>query len=242
MGLDYGAQSQQEIFQGILDELAARRRSYQGITVEEFQKKGWIAPKRTYENYKRRGFDTPTGKFELLSTRLRDGGCDPLPDWHEIPESPVSRPDLLEDFPLILTTGSRTQPYFISNNRQILFLRKQHPFPLVSMSRETGEKYGIVEGDWVYIETPRGRVTQKAKFLEHMQPGVVSCEMGWWYPEAGAPDYGWQESNVNILTVGAPPCDPIGGAYQLRGLLCKIYPNRNCTIEHRYETWMEGNL
>ncbi len=239
MGLNYGAESQTEIFQGILDELAARRREYQGITIEEFQEKGWIAPKRTYKNYERRGFDTPTGKFELFSTRLRDGGCDPLPDWREVPESPVSRPDLLEAFPLILTTGSRTQPYFISNNRQIRSLRKQHPFPLVSMSRKTGEKYGIEEGQWVYIETLRGKITQKAKFLEDMPEGVVSCEMGWWYPEAGAPDYGWQESNANVLTVGAAPCDPVGGAYQLRALLCRIYPNRDCTIEQRYERWME---
>lgn len=239
MGLDYGADSQEEIFQGILNELAARRQEYQGITIEEFQEKGWIAPKRTYENYKIRGFDTPTGKFELYSTRLRDGGCDPLPDWQEIPESPVSRSDLLNEFPLILTTGSRTQPYFISNNRQIRSLRKQHPFPLVSMSRKTGEKYGIADGQWVYIETLRGRITQKAKFLEDMPDEIISCEMGWWYPEAGAPDYGWQESNVNILTVGAAPCDPIGGAYQLRGLLCKIYKNESCSIEERYERWME---
>lgn len=238
MGLDYGAESQREILDGILAELGRRRPEYAGIDFERFKALGWIAPKREYYRYKTHGFRTETGKFELYSPRLERAGADPLPDWQEVPESPESRPDLLPEYPLILTTGSRTQPYFISNNRQIKSLRKQHPFPFVSMHPDTGKQYGISEGDWVYIETRRGRITQKARFLPELNRDVVSCEMGWWYPEAGAPGYGWDESNANILTVGDAPHDPIGGAYQLRALLCKIYPNPDCTIEARYEAWM----
>ena len=241
MGLDYGADSQEEILNEILTEMGRRRPEYAGMTFEKFKALGYVAPERTYRNYTKRGFDTETGKFQLASPRLQAAGCDPVPNWKEVPESPVSRPDLLEEYPLILTTGSRTQPYFISNNRQIKSLRKQHPFPLVSMSETTGKKYGISDGDWVFIETQRGKITQKAKFLPDMPENVVSCEMGWWYPEAGAPDYGWQESNVNILTVGQPPCDDIGGAYQLRALLCRISLNRDCKIESRYRMWMEEN-
>ena len=240
MGLDYGAESQREILDGILAELGRRRPEYAGIDFDRFRELGWIAPRREYYGYKTRGFRTETGKFELFSPRLQRAGADPLPDWQEVPESPVSRPELLPDYPLILTTGSRTQPYFISNNRQIKSLRKLHPFPLVSMHPDTGAACGIREGDWVYIETLRGRITQKARFLQDMDRDVVSCEMGWWYPEAGAPDYGWDESNVNVLTVGDGPHDPVGGAYQLRALLCRIYPNPDCQIEARYEVWMNA--
>ena len=242
MGLDYGAESQEEILNDILRELGNRRPEYAGIDFEQFRKLGWIAPKREYYGYKKRGFATETGKYELFSPRLLRAGADPLPDWREVPESPVSRPDLLPDYPLILTTGSRTMPYFISNNRQIRSLRKLHPFPLVSMHPAAGAKYGIREGDWVWIETLRGRITQKAKFLTDMDEDVVSCEMGWWYPEAGAPNYGWDESNANILTVGAPPHDPEGGAYQLRALLCRIYPNPECGIEARYQRWIKADI
>lgn len=238
MGLDYGAESQREILDGILLELGRRRPEYAGIDFDRFKELGWIAPKREYYGYKARGFRTETGKFELYSPRLERAGADPLPSWQEVPESPVSRPELLPEYPLILTTGSRTQPYFISNNRQIKSLRKLHPFPLVSMHPDTGRKYGISEGNWVYIETLRGRITQKATFLPEMDRDVVSCEMGWWYPEAGAPGYGWEESNANILTVGDAPHDPIGGAYALRALLCKIYKNPDCQIEQRYAAWM----
>ena len=52
------------------------------------------------------------------------------------------------------------------------------------------------------------------------------------------PDYGWQESNANILTTAAPPYDHYLGSYQLRALLCRIYPNPDCTIEARYARWM----
>jgi anaerobic selenocysteine-containing dehydrogenase len=239
LGLDYGANSQREILDGILKELGNRRPEYAGLDFDAFKALGWIAPKREYYGYKKRGFHTPTGKFELVSTRLQQAGLDPLPTWREVPESPVSCPELLDEYPLILTTGSRTQPFFISNNRQIRSLRKLHPFPLVSMHPETGRQYGIQEGDWVYIETRRGRITQKAKFLPELDRDVVSCEMGWWYPEAGAPDYGWDESNANVLTVGDFPHDPIGGAYQLRALLCKIYPDPDCTIEQRYQAWIQ---
>ena len=241
MGLDYGAQSQEEILNDILRELGRRRPEYAGIDFRRFQELGYIAPKRTYYGYKARGFATETGKFELYSPRLERAGADPLPNWVEVPESPVSRPDLLADYPLILTTGSRTQPYFISNNRQIKSLRRQHPFPLVSMNAETGAAHGIADGDWVFIETPRGKITQKAKFLPDMPKNCVSCEMGWWYPEAGAPDYGWDESNANILTIGDGPYDPVGGAYQLRALLCRISPNPGCTIEARYHRWMDAD-
>ena len=241
MGLDYGAASQREILDGeILAELSKRRPLYAGIDFEKFRQLGWIAPEREYLCYRKRGFHTPTGKFELWSTTLEKAGADPLPSWTEPPETPVSRPDMLEGFPLILITGSRTTPYFISNNRQIRSLRRRHPFPLAAMSAGTGARYGIRDGDWIFIETARGRITQKAQFLDDMPDGIVNCEMGWWYPEAGAPDYGWDESNANILTVCAPPHDPIGGAYQVRALLCRIYPNPNCTIEERYNAWIDS--
>ncbi len=237
MGLDYGAESQREINDGILAELARRRPQYAGVDFDRFRERGWIAPERTYYNYRKAGFATESGKVELYSDRLARGGADPLPDWVEPPETPVSRPDLTGKYPLILTTGSRTMPYFISNNRQIRSLRRRHPFPLVSMHPAAAARLGVREGDWVWIENERGRITQKARLLADMDEDVVSCEMGWWYPEAGPPYYGWDESNANILTAGAPPHDPAGGAYQLRALLCRVYPNPTCDIEARYNAW-----
>ena len=36
------------------------------------------------------------------------------------------------------------------------------------------------------------------------------------------------------------PHDPVNGAYQLRALLCRVYPNPDGrAIEERYQVWME---
>ena len=241
MGLDYGADSQEELLNQSLAEMGRRRPEYAGLTWERFKDLGAIQPQRTYYNYKRRGrFDTPTGKFELWSTVTEKAGGDPLPTWTEVPESPVSRPDLAERYPLILTTGGRIQPYFISNNRQIKSLRRQAPFPIASLHPDTAKAAGIAEGDWIWIENQRGRVTQKAHLEPLMDPRVVNAQMGWWYPEADGPGYDWDVSNVNVLTCGDRPHDPVNGAYQLRALLCRVYPNPDGrAIEERYQVWME---
>lgn len=236
MGLDYGADSQEELLDQSLAELARRRPEYAGLNWERFKDMGYLVPERTYLNYEKRGrFDTPTGKFELWSTVAEQAGADPLPNWREVPESPVSRPELAKEYPLILTTGGRIQPYFISNNRQIQSLRRQAPFPIAAIHPETAKQAGVSEGDWIWIENQRGRVTQKAHLEEQLDPRVINAQMGWWYPEADAPGYDWDLSNINVLTAGAPPCDPVNGAYQLRALLCKIYPNpEGAAIEARY--------
>ena len=234
MGLDFGCTSVGEVMGEQLDELKRRYPQFSDIDLETLAEKGYIGPERRYGRYLAEGFKTPSGRCELFSRRLEKLGIDPLPYYEEPPESPVSNPALAAEYPLTLTTGGRTQPYFISNNRQIRSLRRMHPFPLVRLHPDTALAHGILEGDWVWIETPRGCITQKAKLEPLQSPSVVNCELGWWYPEAGPPDYGWNESNANILTVMSAPHDPVMGSYQLRALLCRIRKNTECTIEERY--------
>lgn len=235
MGLDYGATTQKELINSELREMSGRFPELEGVDFDSLKNLGYYTPERSYYNYKKRGgFNTPTGKFELYSNEMEHVGGGPLPFWSEPPVTPVSRPDLGREFPYILTTGGRSPQYFISNNRQIKSLRRQYPFPLVKMHPETAKRHGIRDGDWVYIRTFKGRITQKAKLQKDMDPRVVNCDFGWWYPEAGAPGYGWDESNANILTSSDNGCDPYMGSYQLRGTLCTIYKNNDCKIEERY--------
>ena len=239
-GWNYGFTDQHSMMEAQMQELVRRRPEYQGFSLDDLRRQGYLAPERTYYNYKRCGFHTPTGKFELLSTEMAKAGVDPLPSWHEPSETPVSTPELTDKYPLILTTGGRQQPYFVSNNRQIKSLRRMEPFPLVRMHPAAARKYGLAEGDWAWIVTLRGRITQKVKLEPEMAENVVNCDFGWWYPEAGAPGYGWDESNANILTIAAPPYDRYLGSYQLRAMLCRVYPNPDCKIEARYKAWMNA--
>jgi anaerobic selenocysteine-containing dehydrogenase len=38
-------------------------------------------------------------------------------------------------------------------------------FPTVQINPETAGKLGIADGDWVWIESPRGKVRQKARLF-----------------------------------------------------------------------------
>jgi anaerobic selenocysteine-containing dehydrogenase len=196
-----------------------------GITWQNFKKMDYIRGDVINQKYKEKGFGTPSRKFELYSTFLEKWGYDPLPQYREPPESPYSTPELFKDYPYILITGRRLPGFFHTENRQISWLRELHRDPTVEIHPQTAKKEGIHEGDWVVIESPRGKVRQRAKFFEGMDPRVVSAEHAWWFPEKKDPGHGWDESNINILTDNAyETCDPAMGATHIRTLLCRIYP------------------
>jgi thiosulfate reductase/polysulfide reductase chain A len=193
-----------------------------GLTFQELRQKGFVYPSHQYRKYETDGFRTPSGKVELYCKALEKMGYDPLPTYKEPPESPLQTPVLSEQLPYILTTGSRRMEFFHSEQRQIKTLRRKRPDPLVEIHKETAAKHVIKDGDWVIISTPRGSIRMKALVTEDIHPKVINIEHGWWFPEKSGPDYGFLESNANVLTSNAPPYDPAFGAYQLRGLLCKI--------------------
>jgi anaerobic selenocysteine-containing dehydrogenase len=198
-----------------------------GITWQEFKQMDYIRGDVKYFKYKERGFSTPTKKFELYSTLLENWGYDPLPRYQEPPESPVSTPDIKADYPYILITGARSPGFFHTENRQVPWLRSLHPDPLVEIHPDTAKKEGIRDGDWVLLESPRGRIRQRAKIFAGIHPQVIHAQHGWWFPEKKAPGHGWDESNVNILTDNAfKSCDPAMGATSVRTLLCRIRPEQ----------------
>ncbi len=201
-----------------------------GITWQQFKQRDYIRGEVLPLKYRERGFSTPTRKFELYSTRLEQLGYDPLPRHREPPESPQSTPDLYREYPYILITGRRQPGFFHSENRQLPWLRELHPDPVVEIHPDTAAAHGIKNGDWVWIESPRGRVRQRAKFFAGMDPRVVSAEHAWWFPEKSDPGHGWDESNINLLTSNAyEDCDAAMGATHVRTLLCRITPENRET-------------
>ncbi len=208
-------------FQGGLDYILEPM----GITWQEFKKIDYIREQVAYRKYKDKGFSTPTKKFELYSTLLEKWGYDPLPQFREPPESPYSTPELYEDYPYILITGVRLPGFFHSEYRQIPWLRELHRDPVVEINPETAQKEGIREGDWVIIESPRGKVRQRARLFAGIDPRVIGAQHAWWFPERKDPGHGWNDSNINILTDNSfENCDPAMGATHVRTLLCRIYP------------------
>jgi anaerobic selenocysteine-containing dehydrogenase len=192
-----------------------------GLNWEEFKKVGIIRKDQIWRKYEHGLFHTPSGKFEFYSDRLKELGYPPLPEYLEGPESPLSASTIARSYPLVLTTGARLPMFYHTDQRNIPWLRECYPDPLVDIHPDTAAKYGIKEGDWVWIETKRGRVKQKANITLKIDTRVVHA-VRWWYPEKPGPDHGIWESSINVVTLDSP-YDPAMGSPTMRGLLCKIY-------------------
>jgi anaerobic selenocysteine-containing dehydrogenase len=197
-----------------------------GLTFDEFKRKGYIVTPIKYKKYEEKGFDTPSGKVELYSTIFHKFGYNPLPIFKEPPESPVSTPELMKDYPLILITGGRCMEYFHSEGRQITQLRKIVPDPEVEIHPDTAKEANIKDGEWIWIETPQvkgERIKFKVKLTPQIHPRIVHAPHGWWFPEKPGPEHGCFDSNINVIMSADPPREEICGSVPTRGTLCKIY-------------------
>ena len=214
-----------------LEEEYDRRLSPMGMGFAQFAREiSCDFPKTTYKKYESTGFATPTGKVELYSTVLEKLGYPPLPDYEEPPEGHLARAELIERFPLILMVGGRSHPFYHSEHYQIDRLRKIHPYPRLQINPSKAKELGIEDGDWVWIETPIGRIKERAFYFDGVPPDVVHAEHGWWFPERDGAEptfYGLWESNANVLVEDDPAmCDPISGGWP-RNTICRVYPFRN---------------
>ncbi|MFA6808956.1 MAG: molybdopterin-dependent oxidoreductase, partial [Eubacteriales bacterium] len=184
-------------------------------------------PELEYNKQERMGFATPSGKIELYSSTLKDLGYNPMPVYRGPAENEVDSPELAEKYPLALTTGSGFMPFHHSEHFQIKELRFLRHEPYMQINPATAEKLSIKEGDWVWIETQRGRIKQKANLTQAIDPRLVVTQRGWWFPERNMnePELGGcLESNTNVLTSTAPEhCDPMSGTWANKGLLCRVY-------------------
>lgn len=204
-----------------------------GISFNDLREKGIVSPPYEYKKYEKGmqrpdgepGFLTVTGKVELYSVLFESWGEDPLPYYMEPPYSPISTPELFEQYPLILTTGARTYASFHSEHRQVPSLREIVPNPIMEIHPETAKRLGIIEGDWVIIENMFGKAKEKAHLTPAISPKVVHAQHGWWYPEkkGTAPDlFGVWESNINSL-IPHKNIGKLGFGAPYKAIICKVY-------------------
>jgi anaerobic selenocysteine-containing dehydrogenase len=201
-----------------------------GITLEDLRThpEGVRVPLTTrYRKYADSGFRTPSHKVELYSATLAAHGYDPLPAFEEPLISPRSRPDLAHRYPLILSCA-KSLFFCETQHRQVAALRKSAPDPQVEIHPSTAESRGINAGDWVSLDTPRGRVRARAKLTASLDPQVVFAQHGWWQAcdelgLPGYPPYGPDSANLNLV-LPQTPSDPISGSTPMRATVCDVSP------------------
>lgn len=216
-GLDWPAK-----YEGDFDSLAQQYVAFQDWPYEKY-KQGLLRGDH------QPGFATGSGRMEIFSLVFQMMGMDPLPYYEEPPESPVSTPELFDEYPCVLTTGQRSWSYFHSENRELPTLRELHPDPMVDINAGYAKSLGIGQGDWVWIENMRGRCRQRANLVETLNEKYVRAEHGWWFPETDSEElFRTFDSNINNLTtMGVVGPSGYGAPYKCT--ICKVY---KCTPEN----------
>jgi anaerobic selenocysteine-containing dehydrogenase len=208
------------------EEMCDYRLAPLGLTFSDVLDRGGIRPEIKHKKYESQGFGTPSGKVEIYSSIFSAFGLEPLPVYREPVESPEGDPKLARGYPLILIASGKFMPFYHSELRQIPSAIQKHPDPVSDIHPETARDLGISENEWIWIETPRGKIRQKARLTDEVHPAMVRVQHGWWFPDRPADPslHGAWESNSNVLCpVGPEYCNPEVGGWPHTALLCKVY-------------------
>jgi anaerobic selenocysteine-containing dehydrogenase len=155
-------------------------------------------------------------------------------------ESPVTD----TEYPYVLTQG-RVPMYHHGTLRNIPWLREIYPVPQTWINPATAAEIGVKDGDWVSIESRRGKITGRALLTEGVAPKVIYMER-FWNPElldSDDPSQAWKAMNVNMLTKNDAPYNPEYGTYTLRGFTVKVAkadsaPAGVWTEPEQFEAWL----
>ena len=168
------------------------------------------------------GFNPATGRIELWSTFYNQCGLDPMPYFDEPNPGPGATPELMDEYPYVLTTGARRWSSFHSEHRQVARLRRMDPWPYIEVHPDTAAELGFVDGEWVWVENQLGRAKRTVKITPIVDPRVVSCDHGWWLPERD-PENLYDVFDVNINNLVPMSCGKSGFGANYKTSICKLY-------------------
>jgi len=186
-----------------------------GITTDMLRENpGGLRTEETeYEKYRKKGFDTPSGRVEFFSDRLRAAGHMPVPYMDGSNMDPISFSDRDSGDNIIGISGEKTNPFTHTQFHNIPVLIKAEPEAFVDIHPEDCLKRGISNNEMLRIKTPRGHVKMKARLSDVVHPGSIRIAWGW-----GEVD---PELSLNNLTDDYRR-DPVTGTPSNRNFMCEI--------------------
>ena len=180
-----------------------------GITIDKLlaHPEGYQYKPRRFQKYKEEGLPTPSGKFEFVSSYLRDYGYPYLPEY--IPPAYKSSPD--PEYPYVLVTGARKVFYTHGRNRNFKRCRTAIAEPDIEIHPVDALNLGVKTGDVVTVTSIVGSVDIPVKVVHKsaIHPGVVQVT------------HGWKQSNINLITHDDRN-DPIDGFPLMKSVEIKI--------------------
>ncbi len=202
-------------------------------TYEEFwqlllEKGGWWDP--LYDFGERdRIYKTPSRRFEFYSNLWKGfhrsskevGDVHFLPRWEgsEGAGDAGEYPFQLHVFRTISLTGGRNanQPWLQSIFGQHLFEKWT---TWVEINPKTAEELSISDGEWVWVESPKGRIKVKARLYQGAMPGVLSIPFGQGHSSGGRWAKGLGENPYRLI---GDEIDPMTGYPTFGTTRVKIY-------------------
>jgi anaerobic selenocysteine-containing dehydrogenase len=159
---------------------------------------------------------------------------DPLPFYSETLESQLID---TQEYPINAIT-QRPMAMYHSWDSQNAWLRQIHTHNHLYLNPKLAEANGISDGDWVWVESPHGKVKGICKFSEAVEPGTV-----WTWNAIGKASGAWglsQKANESqkgfllnhVISEELPPCesgdhmsnsDPITGQAAWYDVRVKVY-------------------
>jgi thiosulfate reductase/polysulfide reductase chain A len=140
------------------------------MSLEELKRKGlWSGPIRY--NRVPEGLPTPTGKIQIHSQAYADAGFDPYPVYVERTVIPD------EQYPLQVTHSKLSMHCNVLTQNNP-FLMEICPENWMEINRVDALKYGIEDGAYVVVESPKDQIRIRAKVVEGLVPGCISIRHG----------------------------------------------------------------
>jgi anaerobic selenocysteine-containing dehydrogenase len=140
---------------------------------------------------------------------------DPLPTFVEPGFSPISKPEIAKEYPLIGAAGLKLGIHTHSQFRTLPWIREIEPDPFAEIHPRTAAEYGLEDDAWIYVKSPEGSIKVRARIRQTVRPGVIAIAWGYGEPYAG------DEDLTNMITSDEAR-EPITGATGNRSFLCKV--------------------
>ncbi len=172
-----------------------------------------------YGAYRKHGFPTPSGKFEIYSERLEKAGFNPLPTYEPL----TAAGDLTdEELHLVVYQWSVHTHDRTGNCMWLSEIVHENP---AFLNAETAARLGLSDGDDIVVASKVGEIKTKVKVVQGIHPKVVAIGDSVGHSEFGriaraeAFDSNvkttkllwWHGHGSNAKPIVANASDPIGG-------------------------------
>lgn len=153
-----------------------------GVDIDEMRATGFVRINGT-ENlmpYANGGFDTASGKAELVNTALASRGLSALPDYRPAIESMAHVAAADSAYPLHLTTPKQHTRFMNSTYSAHEGHGDREGSPWVELDVSDATQRGLADGDMAVVFNDRARLELPVRISKRLRPGMVAVPWGWW--------------------------------------------------------------